>query len=104
MKNLAFTARLLSSFLSREKPLVLALVLGQLDPELAGKVLDGLSGEIRGDVIHRIANIGKELPLDILGVEECQTQEQRIDRPDGHHGRECGEPPVQRPAQPGSQD
>ena len=53
--ELTFAGRLVSLALSKEKPPTIALVLSHLDPWLAAAVVNTLSEEIQGDVIHSVA-------------------------------------------------
>ncbi|HWU02987.1 MAG TPA: flagellar motor switch protein FliG [Novosphingobium sp.] len=65
-----------------EHPQAIAVLLIQLDPEVAAKVLATLPGDVQTQVVHRIATMGPVAPEAIGMLEELLSQ--RISE---HHGR-----------------
>jgi flagellar motor switch protein FliG len=64
-------ARQLLSFLREEHPQTIALVLAHLPAPLAAVVLSGVTGELQGDVAHRIAVMDATSPDIIREVERA---------------------------------
>ena len=63
----------LASFLQKEHPQTIALVLSNLTLEQTGKVLSELSEEMRNEVVMRMATLGKVSPSLLNEIEEVLT-------------------------------
>lgn len=59
----------LASFLSKEHPQIVALILSHLQSEQSAEVLDEFDDELRTDVLMRIATIGKVSPQLVQEIE-----------------------------------
>ena len=62
---------LLHSIFRGEHPQTIALILSHLDPAQAANVVESMSAELAGDVLHRVARMDKVSPEMILVVEEA---------------------------------
>ena len=59
----------LISFLNKEHPQTIALILSHLHPDQTAQALKELSDEVRGEVLYRIATLGKISPQTLQQVE-----------------------------------
>lgn len=66
-------AQQLASFLHKEHPQTIALVLSNLTMEQTAKVLNELSDELRNEVVIRMATLGKVSPALVGEIEEVLT-------------------------------
>ena len=66
-------AQQLASFLHKEHPQTIALVLSNLTMEQTAKVLNELNDELRNEVVMRMATLGKVSPSLIGEIEEVLT-------------------------------
>lgn len=64
----------LASFLSKEHPQTIALILSHLTPDQAAEVLGEFQDELRGDVLMRIAKLGKVSPTLVKTIESVVDQ------------------------------
>jgi|UniRef100_A0A7V3E655 flagellar motor switch protein FliG len=60
----------LVSFLNKEHPQTIALILSHLNPEQTAEALKELSPELRADVAYRIATLGKVSPQTLKQIEK----------------------------------
>ncbi len=60
----------LVSFLSKEHPQTIALILSHLNPDQTAEALKELSPELRADVAYRIATLGKVSPQTLKQIEK----------------------------------
>jgi flagellar motor switch protein FliG len=60
----------LANFLIKEHPQTIALILSHLTPDQSAEVLDEFPNDIRGDVIMRIASLGKVSPQIVSEIED----------------------------------
>ena len=60
----------LANFLSKEHPQTIALILSHLTPDQSAEVLNEFPGDIRGDVVMRIASLGKVSPQIVSEIED----------------------------------
>ncbi|MCL2039408.1 MAG: flagellar motor switch protein FliG [Bacteroidetes bacterium] len=60
----------LANFLSKEHPQTIALILSHLTPDQSAEVLNEFPDDIRGDVIMRIASLGKVSPQIVSEIED----------------------------------
>lgn len=86
-------ARWLSSqalipLISSEHPQAIAVLLVQLDPEIAAEVLHALPSAMQPEVVHRIATLGPVAPEAIAMLEELLAR--RIGESHGHHSLTMG--------------
>jgi flagellar motor switch protein FliG len=68
------TPQALVPLIKGEHPQTLAVLLVQLDPEVAAEVLHALPVAIQPDVVHRIATLGPVAPEAIQMLEELMTR------------------------------
>lgn len=66
-------AQQLASFLHKEHPQTIALVLSNLTMEQTAKVLNELNDELRNEVVMRMATLGKVSPALVGEIEEVLT-------------------------------
>lgn len=59
----------LINFLNKEHPQTMALILSQLSPDQTANALKELSEDLRIDVVHRIATLGKIAPQTLKQIE-----------------------------------
>jgi len=59
----------LASFLSKEHPQIIALILSHLPPDQSAEVLNEFNDTLRGDTVIRIATIGKVSPAMVTQIE-----------------------------------
>jgi flagellar motor switch protein FliG len=71
-----------------EHPQMIAVLLVQLDPEVAAAVLHGLPTTEQGEIVHRIATLGPVAPEAITILEELLTR--RIGERHGHASLSIG--------------
>lgn len=64
-------ARQVATFLNKEHPQTIALILTNLPPEQTAAVLKELAEDLRNDVIYRIATIGKVSPALLAEMEHA---------------------------------
>ena len=60
----------LANFLAKEHPQTIALILSHLTPDQSAEVLNEFSDDIRGDVVMRIASLGKVSPQIVSEIED----------------------------------
>lgn len=60
----------LANFLIKEHPQTIGLILSHLSPDQSAEVLDEFPEQLRGDVIIRIATLGKVLPQIVSEIED----------------------------------
>jgi len=60
----------LANFLAKEHPQTIALILSHLTPDQSAEVLNEFADDIRGDVIMRIASLGKVSPQIVSEIED----------------------------------
>lgn len=64
----------LASFLSKEHPQTIALILSHLPPDQTAEVCHEFKDELRGDVLMRIARLGKVSPALVSQIEHVVDQ------------------------------
>ncbi len=64
----------LASFLSKEHPQIIALILSHLPPDQSAEVLNEFNDTLRGETVVRIATIGKVSPAMVTQIENVVDQ------------------------------
>ncbi len=64
----------LASFLSKEHPQIIALILSHLPPDQSAEVLNEFNDTLRGETVIRIATIGKVSPAMVTQIENVVDQ------------------------------